>query len=721
MFLDTGIPDAPDTGLDARADGSSDDATIPPWEDECTAEGMGATLGTACVSHDQCNDGCFCNGTEICSAGMCAAGSDPCVDSIECTQEACLEETDQCFFEPDHASCSDMNACNGQETCDRVRGCLASAPLYCNDEDSCTVDSCDAISGCEYTPRDLDGDGFVAGSCGGMDCDDDPRFGTMIYPGAMEDCTNRRDDNCDGLRDYTDPTCVPANDTCDTAVVLPGPGTYSGSLRALTSDYTLSCGSSSGGDAVFRFTLAMPQDVRITIAGAGTGTSVAVRPWASCAAGPDEKCYDGNPPNLLRRSLPAGDWAIIVKGSSGNAFDLTLMLGPPTEIPPVDVCGPMTEDITAAASMAGGTTVMGMFNEVEDDYRLSCAGTTSRRDAVYKMVLTAPKAVTIRASTTGGSFSSTYLSLTTDCSSTAGQQCISGSPAMITRRDLAAGTYYIMIESSSTTPSAWSATVTITDPVVVLGDACSMPIDISPAAGATTGSGMINLATVVGDGGTSCGSTSSSARDAVFSYTLTETRNVRLATSAAGSTHWVSVNGACPRSAASPDLRCQSGSGTLNQLLYSQPAGTYYVVMSTTRTSGTATINLTLEAPTTPPANDICSGAEVLVSPALATGTLVGMADDVRGRLTSAPDVFYTFTLTARSTVSMSISDGTASGTVYAVLRSNCTTTTNLASVFGNPASILETLDAGTYIVVVEKTASTVSPITVTYTAFPAP
>ena len=107
---------------------------------------------------------------------------------------------------------------------------------------------------------------FFAGRYAAAPPDDDPRFGTLIYPGASENCTNRRDDDCDGQRDYNDGSCTPMNDTCGpTAVALPGAGTYSGSTRGLRSDYTLSCTGGSS-DAVFTFTLTEPRDVRATAA-----------------------------------------------------------------------------------------------------------------------------------------------------------------------------------------------------------------------------------------------------------------------------------------------------------------------------------------------------------------------------------------------------------------------------------------------------------------------
>src|SRR5688500_19185693 len=80
------LPDA-HLGSDAsRMDGSpsGDGGFPPPVEETCTPEGMGATIGTACTTADDCDDGCFCNGSEACSGDVCIAGGDPCTDTVTC-------------------------------------------------------------------------------------------------------------------------------------------------------------------------------------------------------------------------------------------------------------------------------------------------------------------------------------------------------------------------------------------------------------------------------------------------------------------------------------------------------------------------------------------------------------------------------------------------------------------------------------------------------------
>ncbi len=130
--------------------------------------------------------------------------------------------------------------------------------LHCDDSNPCTTDTCDTDWGeCNHDAVDLDGDGYVAQSaggvgCGGDDCDDhdharhpgaDPEcdgwdhdcddlvdrdedgdgfFSSEVCPGIGDDCDDHDgsinpdavpacaavDTNCDGLLDCTDPSCT---------------------------------------------------------------------------------------------------------------------------------------------------------------------------------------------------------------------------------------------------------------------------------------------------------------------------------------------------------------------------------------------------------------------------------------------------------------------------------------------------------------------------------
>ena len=162
---------------------------------------------------DFCDDGKFCNGAETCDpASGCLPGTAPnCSDNIDCTIDSCNEETDKCEHSADDSKCDDGLWCNGAETCDPTKGCQpGTAPdcsdgidctidscnedadecehsaddSKCDDDDACTIDTCDPLTGCTYEDVDCDdGDPCTEDSC-------DPAIGcihTPIIPEAVDD------------------------------------------------------------------------------------------------------------------------------------------------------------------------------------------------------------------------------------------------------------------------------------------------------------------------------------------------------------------------------------------------------------------------------------------------------------------------------------------------------------------------------------------------------
>jgi hypothetical protein len=145
-----------------------------------------------CFDNDDCQDEWFCNGVEVCSAGECGDGPDPCPPSIICDEDAdacvdcvtnndcnnslycdgtdtcvagvcqhsgnpcseptpiCNEASDSCVECLSAGDCSDGQFCDGAEQC--VGGaCQEGSPPVCNDNNICTNDSCDTgINNCRY-------------------------------------------------------------------------------------------------------------------------------------------------------------------------------------------------------------------------------------------------------------------------------------------------------------------------------------------------------------------------------------------------------------------------------------------------------------------------------------------------------------------------------------------------------------------------------------------
>jgi len=107
------------------------------------ADGDGDGDGECAVDAD-CDDGVFCNGAEVCGLAGCGAGQLELSDGIDCALDECDEVMDGVFHSLDHSRCDDGVFCNGTEVCDwDLRGCTQGPAADLDDDISCTVDTCD--------------------------------------------------------------------------------------------------------------------------------------------------------------------------------------------------------------------------------------------------------------------------------------------------------------------------------------------------------------------------------------------------------------------------------------------------------------------------------------------------------------------------------------------------------------------------------------------------
>ena len=673
-------------------------------------------VGGACAVISDCDDGCFCDGAERCEAGVCVAGVDPCADAVDCTRDSCDEPVRGCSHRPTPALCSDGDACNGAERCDVALGCVPGAALACDDGDDCTTDTCDAATGCASAPRDRDGDGFGDGFCGGTDCLDDPALGgASVAPGRVEVCDNDLDDDCDGLRDFATLGCIPTNDACATARVLPGAGSYSASTRGLSDDYALHCpgGFPSGPvtDAVFRVTVPATSDLVVSVHRSGPAyglpLGMTVRRFDDCATGPElRELACGTSTSLRVRSAPPGDYAILVSAEVTGSFDLVVELDAPTTAPPVDVCGAGTLDVSA------GGTFRAVRGDLHDDYGLTCNSVTppmTRADAAYVLTLASPKDVQLDLTPSGA------LALVSDCAAPASTlACVpdrSGGVSTLFRRSLPAGSYFILAEPNFTGPSGgtlddFALDVRVSEPTFAPpGDSCSSAALLSPDVPLST-----PLDALAFDVGLSCSSPSSMlARDLVYSFTLATAQDVSLRFTTPlgpffGDSPTLALTSTCGDATGQRSCTFVDGANVLEHTWRSVSAGTWYVVAGTTATTGSVEALLTLAPPTAVPANDDCSGATELVSGTPVLLALASYDDDLSLSCGygGTPDAVYSFTLPRRQNVALIASPVGGSGLIGLALRSACTTGPDLGCSEAEPSSISTTLDAGTYYVVVE-------------------
>ncbi len=106
----------------------------------------------------------------------------------------------------DNTDCNDLDACT-MDGCDDVTGCTYT-PVTCDDGKECTTDSCSTASGCQYVNR--------GGSCtddGNMCTDDVCSGGTCTHPFNTAPCDDG--DACTDNDECSNGACAGSTITCD--------------------------------------------------------------------------------------------------------------------------------------------------------------------------------------------------------------------------------------------------------------------------------------------------------------------------------------------------------------------------------------------------------------------------------------------------------------------------------------------------------------------------
>ena len=148
-----------------------------------------------CASADDCDDGLFCNGDEVCDPGSafasaqgCRAGTPPCADSCDEVADACVEVCQ----DADGDGHPDV-ACGGDD-CDDT-----DPDRYPGNAEICDDDGHDEDCDPTTLGGDPDGDGYVGISCcNGERCGTD--CGPMdpaVRPDTVDPC-GEGDQDCDG-------------------------------------------------------------------------------------------------------------------------------------------------------------------------------------------------------------------------------------------------------------------------------------------------------------------------------------------------------------------------------------------------------------------------------------------------------------------------------------------------------------------------------------------
>ncbi|HEY2772667.1 MAG TPA: hypothetical protein VGK20_01315 [Candidatus Binatia bacterium] len=204
---------APRCVTNADCSTNADDGN--PCTDEVCHPAVGSGGDLFGCSHDPntapCDDGIFCNGTDICASGSCGHSGDPCTNGGTCAN-VCNEAADNCFVTGGTLCRASAGVCDTAETCTGTSaGCPADQFLssvcrpalgVCDVAESCTGTSAncpgDSVAGSSVVCRASAGECDVAEHCTGASgsC---PADG---FAPSSQTCTPDTnvctDDHCDG-------------------------------------------------------------------------------------------------------------------------------------------------------------------------------------------------------------------------------------------------------------------------------------------------------------------------------------------------------------------------------------------------------------------------------------------------------------------------------------------------------------------------------------------
>ncbi len=167
----------------------------------CGDDAVVTDASVLCTSDDQCDDGVFCNGAEVCSPGTAGTNAFGCggADAPCLAGQLCREDEDRCAALCDVTEDADGDGvkaieCGGDD-CDDSDASRFPGNFEICDEEGVDED-CDPTT---FGDVDVDMDGYIdARCCNGDDCGTDcaDRMAT-VNPGAAEVC-DLVDQDCDG-------------------------------------------------------------------------------------------------------------------------------------------------------------------------------------------------------------------------------------------------------------------------------------------------------------------------------------------------------------------------------------------------------------------------------------------------------------------------------------------------------------------------------------------
>ncbi|MGQ0508956.1 MAG: hypothetical protein ACT4TC_26940 [Myxococcaceae bacterium] len=418
--------------------------------------------------------------------------------------------------------------------------------------------------------------------------------------------------------------------------------------RRFTQDNALECAPSTirGPDSVHRLTLTQAQDVSVR-ALPSPGASALADPAIALRAGAGATCDQGallgcsgssesGVEKLDFANLAPGDYSLFVESANEQPgpIDVTVTMKAPTLPPSNDTCANaqvLTFDSTGRATVQGSTFGATNSTAVEDQTP-SCNpnARSAGADTVYRYTLSSPQDVQIDLLPAPDLGAVVHVRRVACDSATLGNQVACAGNGAAGERHVRlpnqpAGTYWLFVDTGSAVGGAYSLQLTLSTPT---NDDCSVAaplLFINGSAHAAGNTALASNSNASSDGGTSrspdCSSTArNSASDLVYTYQLSERRDVEVTVAASDSGFqpavYVRQQNACGSDDPAELRVCSvtSDATAANTFtLYAQEPGAYSLwVDGAGALPGAFTLDVTLSGPTALPANDTCAAPSLI-------------------------------------------------------------------------------------------------------------
>lgn len=288
--------------------------------------------------------------------------------------------------------------------------------------------------------------GDIQTTCGDRDtslyCDGDSRWRSCLKgldAGTYYLVVSSWEERAFDIRlDATPATGPLAGDNCDSAIDVSAGGTFLGDLYCASDDYALNCATwAHNKEMVYTFTTTESHDVSIR------ASSPSFSIYGSLLTTCDDHttsidCGSDYPFDRIYGGLAAGTYYFMVEAYTPGEFSLDVSFDPPSAPPANNTCSSPTD-------VSAGGTFTGSLISATDDGNTSCLR-SGYIDAAWVFTTTGPQDVLIELD--GIADYTAYMALQTVCGDGGSDiYCETRTPVSKLFRSLAAGTYYIFVES----------------------------------------------------------------------------------------------------------------------------------------------------------------------------------------------------------------------------------------------------------------------------------